>query len=165
MSDHTTATPQNYTDKDMQIISELAYVTFSDSMLEMSFSEIMNDEVLRAEFTKQFMKGLENPEPGTAEEAAYNWKCSVLELLKNDEKYSNWKLVDIKDLNAEKGMYAIVVETDEDSAIVAFRGSENCFTQHEDKLSASFYFVIMDKPSAYTVTGGNIYKMHEFEAA
>ena len=37
----------------------------------------------------------------------------------------NWKIADINDFNQENGMYACVIETKEDDAIIAFRGSEN----------------------------------------
>ena len=101
-----------YTDKDMQILSQLAYINFDKGMLQLTFSEILNDPDLNDIFTTEFLGDNPSPEPGSSAEADYNWKLGVLELLKNDEKYSNWKLVDVQDLNDTQGMYAILVETD-----------------------------------------------------
>jgi len=111
-----------YTDKDMQILSQLAYVDFSDDMLKLTFSEILNDPESSIKFTNYFLGENQNPAPGSAAEADYNWKLGVLELLKNDEKYSNWKLVETSS-NVD-GFYAIMVETDPDNAVVAFRGTQ-----------------------------------------
>ncbi|MBE7067529.1 MAG: DUF2974 domain-containing protein [Ruminococcaceae bacterium] len=111
-----------YTDKDMQILSQLAYINFDKGMLQLTFSEILNDPDLNDIFTTEFLGDNPSPEPGSAAEADYNWKLGVLELLKNDEKYSNWKLVDTSS-NVD-GFYAIMVETDPDNAIVAFRGTQ-----------------------------------------
>ena len=41
-----------------------------------------------------------------------------------DEMFS-WKIVDINDFNQENGLYSCIIETEPDTAIVAFRGSEN----------------------------------------
>ncbi len=42
-----------------------------------------------------------------------------------DEEILNWKIADINDFNQENGMYALVIETGDHDAIIAFRGSEN----------------------------------------
>ena len=125
MADYTNISSVNYTDKDMQILSQLAYVDFEDEMIGLTFSDILNNSKFYEELYERFILNTTPPDPGSSAEADYNWKLGVLELLKNDEKYSNWKLVDVQDLNDTQGMYAILVETDEDSAIVAFRGSDS----------------------------------------
>lgn len=122
MSDYSNTSPYKYTDKDMQIISELAYITYTDDMLGLTFSEILNNEQSYERFTLQFLNGLENPEVGTDTEKTAIWKKEVLEHLKAGGKYSNWKLVDTSS-NVD-GFYAMMVETDPDNAVVAFRGTQ-----------------------------------------
>ena len=49
-----------------------------------------------------------------------------LESLKeSDSKYRDWKIVDVNDNNSENGFYALTIETDADSAVIGFRGSES----------------------------------------
>ena len=43
MSDCFNTNSKGYTDRDMQVISELAYITYTDDMLGLTFSEILND--------------------------------------------------------------------------------------------------------------------------
>ncbi|MGN0581225.1 MAG: hypothetical protein ACI4KB_00830 [Oscillospiraceae bacterium] len=37
---------------------------------------------------------------------------------------ADWKIISVKDMNSETGMYSIMFETPDNKAIVAFRGSE-----------------------------------------
>ena len=52
------------------------------------------------------------------------------------QKCKGWKIVDVKDMENENGLYAITIETGENEAIIAFRGSEsfthNGSSTHED---------------------------------
>ena len=41
------------------------------------------------------------------------------------QKCKGWKIVDVKNMETENGLYAITIETGENEAIIAFRGSES----------------------------------------
>ncbi|MCM1528272.1 MAG: hypothetical protein NC091_13645 [Bacteroides sp.] len=60
--------------------------------------------------------------------------------VQNGEKCKDWKIVDIKDDQDNTGLYAIVIETGEDEAIIAFRGSESVTTAQtvKDWVQADF---------------------------
>ncbi|MCM1102466.1 MAG: DUF2974 domain-containing protein, partial [Acetatifactor muris] len=60
--------------------------------------------------------------------------------VQNGEKCKDWKIVGIKDDQDNTGLYAIVIETGEDEAIIAFRGSENVTTAQtvKDWVQADF---------------------------
>lgn len=118
-----------YTDRDMQILSQIAYLNLNE-LLD-NYRKNYNGKSPTFEYLiknhydiiyNQLMGDNQNPEPGSSAEADYNWKLGVLELLKNDEKYSNWKLVGTS--SSIDGFYAIMVETDPDNAVVAFRGTQ-----------------------------------------
>ena len=41
------------------------------------------------------------------------------------EKCKGWKIVDVENMENENGLYAVTIETGENEAIIAFRGSES----------------------------------------
>ena len=136
-----------YTDHELQIIAQLAYFNFTDkavgslkSMVDMELGSIFRDkdayiylknQVLttrkfdensggawdsRENATIELMDHLANPENDSFindDDKNVNWKA-----------ISEWKLVDIRDLNGYNGFYAITIETPK-GMIVGFRGSES----------------------------------------
>jgi len=127
MEENRNITPEEYTDKNMQVVTQLAYMNFNEDMIGMSIGEILNDEEYHEIIYDGFMKKFKGV---TAEENPYEYirmkeSQKLLEDLKTDPLYSNWKIVDVKDLNKEYGFYGLTIETDSNSAIVGFRGSES----------------------------------------
>ncbi|MBD5112648.1 MAG: DUF2974 domain-containing protein, partial [Ruminococcaceae bacterium] len=123
MADNRNITPAEYTDKDMWAVSRLAYIKF-----EKCGYDVMNKtlkDILDIPDVFNFCVGdWEEIEPGSLEEAKYEEANDFFTMLKTDPIYSKWKIVDYKNGNDENGFCAITIETDANSAIVGFRGSE-----------------------------------------
>ena len=137
MEDNRNITPEEYTDKDMQVVTQLAYMDF-----EVLLRKYQNDNSGECptigylvnnhydEIYDQFIGKYQDddgnwPDSGSHEESAMNAGIELLNSLKTDPIYSNWKIVDVCDRNMENGFYAVTIETDANSAIVGFRGSES----------------------------------------
>ncbi len=126
-------TPEEYTDKDMQVVTQLAYIDFAD-ILQKYVDETGNENATIGELfdtygdqiRAQYMRSTEDGEDGTMEGERKEAAEELLALLEDSSsKYRNWKIVDVEDGNDKNGFYALTIETDADSAIVGFRGSES----------------------------------------
>ena len=142
MADNRNITPEEYTDKDMQVVTQLAYIDFEKLLndykrennqkcptigylIDTHYDEIYN------QFIGKYKDGDGNwPEAGSYKESAMNAGIELLNSLKTDPIYSNWKIVDVCDKNMENGFYAVTIETDANSAVVGFRGSESIDLKH-----------------------------------
>lgn len=126
-------TPEEYTDKDMQVVTQLAYIDF-EYLLE-QYKKYNNDECPTIgelidnnydEIFNQYMEKVIDGEDGTMKGERKAAAEEFLESLKeSDSKYRDWKIVDVNDNNSENGFYALTIETDADSAVIGFRGSES----------------------------------------
>jgi len=135
----------NYTDKEIQIATQISYINISKNFIEEFYNENHRNptvsEALRADPNGCLETFYEMFYLGYSEEEAHNnvvYKMtenlnveremiakSDIEKLKNNEySCSEWKVIDVMDMNEESGIYAIVFETPEHKAVVAFRGSE-----------------------------------------
>lgn len=124
MEENRNITPEEYTDKDMWVISRLAYIKFEQygyDATNKTLGEIFSDST----FFNICVGEQEEIEPGSLNETKYEETREFFNLLKTDPIYSNWKIVDYKNGNEENGFCAITIETDANSAIIGFRGSEN----------------------------------------
>lgn len=131
MAENRNITPEEYTDKDMQVVARLAYINFSDGMVRenkedaLSLYEIFNNEEFYDIIFIDYVGNEDPPPEGTMDRIKYDEKVEFLESLKLDTSpYSKWKIVDYKNGNKENGFCAITIETDANNAIVGFRGSE-----------------------------------------
>lgn len=147
MEDSRNITPEEYTDKDMQVVTQLAYMDFADFLKDYSESptigQLVNDhyDEIYDQFIGKYQDDDGNwPESGSWKENAMNSAVSLLETLKTDPVYSNWKIVDVEDQNDGNGFYALTIETDANSAIIGFRGSESIDLEHfwDDWVMADF---------------------------
>ena len=126
MEDLRSITPEEYTDKDMQVVTQLAYIDFKKELYGMTIGEIFNNENYYNEIYKQYMEKVIDGEDGTMKGERKAAAEEFLESLKeSDSKYRDWKIVDVNDNNSENGFYALTIETDADSAVIGFRGSES----------------------------------------
>lgn len=126
MEDLRNITPEEYTDKDMQVVTQLAYIDFKKELYGMTIGEIFNNENYYNEIYKQYMEKVIDGEDGTMKGERKAAAEEFLESLKeSDSKYRDWKIVDVNDNNSENGFYALTIETDADSAVIGFRGSES----------------------------------------
>ncbi len=107
-----------YTDKELSMATTVAYLKLGDSYEDLKKKHSQTDS--RTSFTiqelidndnaasKQFVKEMDERGYSQAER----------------DRILNWKLSAVKDTNKETGFYACVVETDDNNAILAYRGSE-----------------------------------------
>lgn len=117
MEDLRNITPEEYTDKDMQVVTQLAYIDFKKELYGMTIGEIFNNENYYNEIYKQYMEKVIDGEDGTMKGERKAAAEEFLESLKeSDSKYRDWKIVDVNDNNSENGFYALTIETDADSA-------------------------------------------------
>ncbi|MBR4343536.1 MAG: DUF2974 domain-containing protein, partial [Lachnospiraceae bacterium] len=135
----------NYTDKEIQIATQIAYINISESYIDdykkkngeaPTLGEILRDKTVNFldEFYKMFYLGYSEEEAQNNEFYKMTENLNVeremiaksdIEKLKNNEySCSEWKVIDVLNMNEESGIYAIVFETPEHKAVVAFRGSE-----------------------------------------
>lgn len=148
MEDLRSITPENYTDKDMQVVTQLAYIDFETllknyqddnngecptigELIDNNYDEIFDQYMEKFELTTEDIPKDENGndkefEVSSAKDQAANNAKAFLDSLKEpDSKYRDWKIVDVRDNNDENGFYALTIETDADSAVIGFRGSES----------------------------------------
>ena len=133
MADLRNIKPEEYTDKDMQVVTQLAYIDFeellSDYQWENGDEYPTIGELIDNNYDaiyKQYMEKVIDGEDGTMKGERKAAAEEFLESLKeSDSKYRDWKIVDVNDNNSENGFYALTIETDADSAVIGFRGSES----------------------------------------
>lgn len=65
MEDLRNITPEEYTDKDMQVVTQLAYIDFKKELYGMTIGEIFNNENYYNEIYKQYMEKVIDGEDGT----------------------------------------------------------------------------------------------------
>lgn len=126
-------------DKEMIAATQIAYL----HILEKAYENIRFSDIKKPYSIKDMI--LSSVNIGRAKEIARVYigekaeKLSLRELMKysdieqcDKEVFENltdemmeWKIADIHDANGRTGMYGMVIETNEEEAIVAFRGSEN----------------------------------------
>ena len=133
MSDFRNITPEEYTDKDMQVVTQLAYIDFAE--LLNIYKENHNQECPTIGYLidnsydaiyKQFMKKHESANEDDLTGLRKEKAEEFLESLKEpDCIYRDWKIVDVRDKNSENGFYAVTIELDDNSAVIGFRGSES----------------------------------------
>lgn len=114
MADLRNITPEEYTDKDMQVVTQLAYIDFDSLLIEYQNEHGQEEHPTIGylidnsydEIYKQFMKkhksANEDDLTGLRKEKAEEF----LESLKEpDCIYRDWKIVDVRDKNSENGFY------------------------------------------------------------
>ena len=149
MEDLRNITPEEYTDKDMQVVTQLAYINFEQLLND--YKDTNNGECPTIgklidnnydAIYKQYMEKVIDGEDGTMKGERKAAAEEFLESLKeSDSKYRDWKIVDVNDNNSENGFYALTIETDADSAVIGFRGSESINDQVKyDWALADFVF-------------------------
>ncbi len=144
MMNERNSTFEGYTDKDMQVLSQLAYMDFNDGMANMTIQEILDNENMYSDLYSKFMKKYQDDDGEYKDDDLTEKRKAAADelfsLLKNSEKYSNWEVVDVDDQNAAIGFYAVTFKgTNDEDVLVGFRGSESIDNQFkEDWLEADF---------------------------
>ncbi len=126
----------SYSDRDLQVATQIAYYDLNkdlkkyqnkysnvptlrellaiDASNKQSIQESIKDNLKKAQAKNNTI----DIQRFTKQEELYN------EIVYGNSPYGNWKIVDIRDTNSENGFYACTIETNSNSAIVGFRGSE-----------------------------------------
>jgi hypothetical protein len=119
-----------YTDEDLAIATQIAYCDLS----EVDITKITNGEKLNIkkllENNVDCINDLKDKRDKHVKGSdGYNELQGQIDILNdikaNKNGWGDWKIVNIKDDNADSGFYGCTIETGDGSAIVAFRGSES----------------------------------------
>lgn len=119
-------------DRDLTVATQIAYMDFKVPKTQ------INKYTLRElmQMDRQNPEGLYNQQQAEIDRCKASGDTAGLkmaqdkmniynEILSNDSKYGDWRIVDIEDQNSENGFYGCLIETGDKEAIVGFRGSEN----------------------------------------
>lgn len=138
-----------YTDKELQLATQVAYMNINDKKIKEYFdqygeyptlhyllAESDDKEKIYSKFMEKF------PEDATGNVAIRQSAAKELldSIINGSAECSKWRIAAVEDQNKINGMYACLIETGSDEAIVGFRGSESIDTQHftKDWIEADF---------------------------
>lgn len=136
-----------YSDKDLMVASQLSYFDFTPYLIKTSAGKdhkLTVKEAFEADnsFQSKLDHALETAKDGGSQVAIQKAEQDLTlynEIKSGKSEYSSWVIKDVKDDNAHSGFYGLVIETEKNSAIVGFRGSEGQNGQFEkDWLNADF---------------------------
>lgn len=126
-----------YTDQEMLLASQSAYLNITeDEILEYkeidpdgypSLQWVLTESNNAAKIEKDYMEKFKQKNDFDAidKEKLRSAQDFIDNLKSGESPCANWKVVTVYDDNATSGMYASLLETSENSAVVAFRGSES----------------------------------------
>ena len=111
-----------YTDRDLLIATQIAYYNLNNTDEGLSLREILKkNQSIYVKLCNDFARAKTDLERTRAENALALYK----EIISPGSKYGDWIIRDVRDDNRESGFVACLIETDEHSAIIGFRGSES----------------------------------------
>jgi len=111
-----------YTAQELIWATQLAYCNFDTDMAE---NEKTVQEILATEKDSIFYDSkLNDPAAGDTLTMREDTK-KFLEDIKGDNICQGWKIIDVRNEESVNGLYAIMIETTPEQAIIAFRGSES----------------------------------------
>lgn len=133
-----------YNDKEIQIAAQISYITITEDMINDYINDhgdyptlkylLNKNEKMLEVFYKMFFLGY--TEEKANDEFAYKVteklnkerekiaKSDIQLLQSGDFSCSDWKVIQAWDFNDTIGLYAILFETSDNCAVLAFRGSE-----------------------------------------
>lgn len=145
---HTAQAAEGFcTDRDLMVATQIAYYDFGAERLAAHGGRAEVRELLRE---RDLYRELENKVNQAEADLDRLMAERNLELYKevvaDGSVYGSWYVVDVNDTNEENGFYGILLETDPQHGIVAFRGSESYDTNQivKDWINADFG-LLMDK--------------------
>ena len=112
----------NYTDRDALVATQIAYYDFDKSAEGKTVSEALR---ANKEIHRKLVANLNDADSEYERIRAQEALKLYEELSDPNSKYGQWVIKDVRDHNKETGFYGCVIETDDNSAIIAFRGSES----------------------------------------
>ncbi|MBR1703376.1 MAG: DUF2974 domain-containing protein [Lachnospiraceae bacterium] len=114
-----------YTAEELVCATQLAYCDFDKyEDKEKTVADILNLKENKYEIYYSYSKEKEDEATGDDATMIQSTK-DFIDAIAAGEKCMGWKIVDVKNDESDSGLYAVVIETGEDEAIIAFRGSES----------------------------------------
>ncbi|MDD3253307.1 MAG: DUF2974 domain-containing protein [Lachnospiraceae bacterium] len=115
-----------YSDRELMTATQIAYYDFSREQLADHGGRATVRELLQeGGRLRNLQSAWNNAEEGLAKTMAKRNLELYEEMVSSDSVCGSWYVVDVNDRNEEDGFYAVLIETNADQAIVAFRGSES----------------------------------------
>lgn len=114
------------TDRDLMAATQIAYYDFGAERLaahggRATVRELLKERDLYRELENKWNQAEEGLEKLMAERDLNLYR----EVVSDGSVYGDWYVVNVNDRNEPDGFYGILLETDPDHAIIAFRGSES----------------------------------------
>lgn len=120
------AAEAGYTDRDLIVATQIAYYDFGKERLAAHGGRATVRELLRERDLYRELESRLNKAEGELERLMARRNLDLYnEVVADGSPYGDWYVVDVNDTNEENGFYGMLLETDADQAIVAFRGSES----------------------------------------
>ena len=118
-----------YSDRDMMVATQIAYYDIPDHYKGLPLRDILKK---CPNIQKRIMNTLNSQNASALEKSRAQKQLDLYnEIMSPNSEYGNWIIKDIKNDNSNTGFYGCLIETDKNSAIVGFRGSEG---MHGDQL-------------------------------
>ena len=115
-----------YTDRQLMVATQIAYYDFNQEQLDKHGGAATVRELLsESQVYQKLESGWYSAESDLEKRIAQRNLELYEEISKADSVYGGWKVVAIKNENEEHGFYGVLLETDPEHAIAAFRGSES----------------------------------------
>ncbi len=130
-----------FTDRDLLVATQIAYYDFDQTSLSEGESLELSELLKKSQIEEKLNQSYENAEEEELRKQMAEGSLDLYkEICSEDSAYGHWKIVNVRDLNAEKGFYAVLIDTGNDCAILAFRGSESTDTNQlvKDWMNADF---------------------------
>ena len=148
---------RNYTDKELIMATQIAYCNFERTVLieatrrcggQSPTLQVIFNVYKELNPNKQYnifynYNYNENPE-GDQLLMKQDTESWIDDIISGRSEYAQWRLADVNDMNSENGLYAVTLLTDEEEAIVAFRGSESANNYGTDSVQIQFDWLEAD---------------------
>lgn len=120
----------SYSDRDLLVATQIAYYDIAPKYEGFSLREILNND--RSIF-KKLNDNLKNATSELEKERAKKALDLYNEIISPKSKYGDWVIKDVNNDNSNSGFYGCLIETDDNSAVIGFRGSESYNLEQKQK--------------------------------
>jgi len=120
------ADDQAYSDRDLMVATQIAYYDFTQEQLDERGGSATVRELLNAGTTFRELKNKVNQADTELKKKMAEKNLELYEMIVSDgSRYGDWKVVGVQNTNQRTGFYSVLLETDQEHAIISFRGSES----------------------------------------
>lgn len=118
-----------FSDKDLQVVTQIAYMDFDERVQSLGDCTLKELLEKHSNYLENAQRSLANAKSEIEREQAQAQIDLYNEIVKDDSKYADWKIKNVRDDNSRTGFYACMIDAGNGEAIVGFRGSESDDTQ------------------------------------